>query len=204
MTGIPLLATESPTTAAVLARPRLVAPTALVAMSGLVGLGAGAIRGDLGVGGAAAVAVVAVVSGHHDSRSGRIPNRYVLVVLGLVVAVAALLVLVGERSTAGLVSDQLTAVLLGGAPLLFLIWLVAPALVGGGDWKLLGALGLALGLTEPLAAGAMVALVFVSVAGDAVLRRRRHVLLGPHLALAYVVVVAFLLWSPDGFDGVLG
>lgn len=204
MTRIPLLATESPTNAAVLAGPRLVAPIALVAMSGLVGLGAVAIRGDLGLGGAAAIAVVAAVSGHHDARSGRIPNRYVLVVLGLVVAGAALLVLVGDRSTSGLLANQLAALLLGGAPLLFVIWLVTPALVGGGDWKLLGALSLALGLTEPLAAGAMVALVFVSVAGDAVLRRRRHVLLGPHLALAYVVVVAVLLWSPDGFDGVLG
>lgn len=204
MTGIPLLETESPTTAVVLAVPRLVAPSALVVMSGLVGLGAGAIRSDLGLGGTAAVAVVAAVSGHHDARSGRIPNRYVLVVLGLVVAVAALLVLVGDRSTSGLLADQLAALLLGGAPLLFVIWLVTPALVGGGDWKLLGALSIAIGLTEPLAAGAMVALVFVSVAGDAVLRRSRHVFLGPHLAVAYVCVVALLLWSPDGFDRVFG
>lgn len=203
MAGISLLATESTTTPVAAAGPRLVAIVPLLGAAAIVGLAVGGIRSDLGLGAAAAVAIVAAVAGRHDAHTGRIPNRYVLAALGVVGVATLLLVLTGERAIGDVLADHVAALLLSGAPLLFLVWFVVPALVGGGDWKLLGALGLALGLTAPLAVGALIVLMFGSVLGDAVARRRRHVFLGPHLAVAYAFVVALLVWSPSWLDGVL-
>ena len=77
--------------------------------------------------------------------------------------------------------------LLGGGPTLFLLWLVRPALVGGGDWKLLLAQGAALGLVAPVAAG-LVLLFAAPVAGVQRLTRRGlpSVALGPGLAAGFV------------------
>ena len=48
-----------------------------------------------------------------------------------------------------LARDIVAGVVLSGAPLLFAIWLVAPRLIGGGDWKLLAVMGVAIGYLDP-------------------------------------------------------
>ncbi len=109
-----------------------------------------------------AVAVVVLVAAVIDEMTRRIPNRLVLVATGfLVVGIPT----VAEIQSAGAPTVALraaTGVAIGGAPILFLIWLLDPALIGGGDWKLLAAASAALGLLLPVAAvvATLIACVF--------------------------------------------
>ena len=75
--------------------------------------------------------------------------------------------------------------------MLFGLWLVRPAIVGGGDWKILGAQSAAIGLLAPYAAplillgGGLGGLVQRSIR-----RRRADLPLAPGLAVGYVAAIA--------------
>jgi Flp pilus assembly protein protease CpaA len=98
-----------------------------------------------------------------------------------------------------LLADLTAGLVLSGAPAMFVIWLVAPRVLGGGDWKLLSVLGIAVGYVAPLGATVIVMGAFVGGVAAAAFVRRRNVILGPPLALGYVAAVAAVVAFPDLF-----
>ena len=102
------------------------------------------------------VAGVATACGIVDRRTGLIPNGLVLDASAVVVLLVGPVTVVDDRPLAELGGALLAGLALSGAPLLFAVWLVAPRLIGGGDWKLLSVLGLAAGYLAPsLAVGVL-------------------------------------------------
>ncbi|MDQ3544039.1 MAG: hypothetical protein M3431_09305, partial [Actinomycetota bacterium] len=79
------------------------------------------------------------------------------------------------------------------------IWLVAPRVLGGGDWKLLSVLGIAIGYVAPLGATVIVMGAFVGGLVVAAVVRRRNIILGPPLALGYMAAVVAVITAPDLF-----
>lgn len=155
--------------------------------------------------GAAAAVPVALLGGLAfaaslwDLRTGRIPNG--LIVLGLVVEAFAwvFVSLVDNRSMGPLLGDMAAGLALSGAPAMFLVWLVAPWAVGGGDWKLLGVLGIALGFVAPLGATVIAMGAFVGGSAVAVTARRRTIILAPPLTLGYVAAILAVVAAPALF-----
>ena len=140
---------------------------------------------------------IAMACGIVDRRTGVIPNGLVLDALAVVVLLVGPVTVFDDRPLAELGGALLAGLALSGAPLLFAVWLVAPRLIGGGDWKLLSVLGLAAGYLAPSLAMVvlLLALVLALVAGA--LYRRRHVALGPALAVAFVAAIVLGAWRPD-------
>jgi Flp pilus assembly protein protease CpaA len=144
-----------------------------------------------------AVALAAAVS---DFRTNRIPNRLILTALGVIAGSWVLVSVVDDRPMAPLVADLAAGLVLSGAPAMFVIWLVAPRVLGGGDWKLLSVLGIAMGYLAPLGATVIVMAAFVGGLAVAAVVRQRNIILGPPLALGYAVAVAAVTLAPDLFD----
>ena len=94
-----------------------------------------------------------------------------------------------NRMMGPLAFDVLVGVVLGGAPAVFIVWLVAPRLIGGGDWKLLAVLGATVGFLAPAAASVIPMAAFGGAIVAAAARHRREIRLGPFLAAGYVVAV---------------
>lgn len=143
---------------------------------------------------------IAIAAGVADHRTGRIPNGLVLAGLVVVGCGWGFVGTFDDRQMSPLGSDLLVGLLLSGAPLLFAVWLVSPRLVGGGDWKLLAVCGLAIGYIAPLAALVIVMVGFVVAVLGSALWRRRHVRLGPMLALGYLAAIAAAVAAPDLFE----
>lgn len=143
-----------------------------------------------------AVAAAAAVS---DVRTGRIPNG--LIVLALVVLAGSwgFVAMVDNRPMAPLLTDLAAGLVLSGAPAMFVIWLVAPRVLGGGDWKLLSVLGAAMGYVAPLGATVIVMGAILGGLVVAALVRRRNIILGPPLALGYAAAVLAVVAFPDLF-----
>ena len=139
-----MLPTVKTTTASPLART---APIAVVAV-GALGVAAAVepVGTTLAVVGALTV-LCAVV----DERTRRIPNRLVLAIL-----VATLVGIALSTGASGSIRESIhgsvAAALIGGGPILFLIWAIRPQAIGGGDWKLLLVASVTLGLVDPLLA----------------------------------------------------
>jgi Flp pilus assembly protein protease CpaA len=143
-----------------------------------------------------AVALAAAVS---DLRSNRIPNRVILIALGVLAGSWVLVSVVDDRPMAPLLADLSAGLVLSGAPAMFVTWLVAPRVLGGGDWKLLSVLGIAMGFLAPLGATVIVMAAFVGGLAVAAVVRQRNIILGPPLALGYAVAVAAVTLAPDLF-----
>ena len=146
------------------------------------------------------VGAVALVAAASDIHTSRIPNRLILVALAVLGASWFLVSAVDDRPMAPLLSDLAAGLVLSGAPAMFVIWLVAPRVLGGGDWKLLSVLGIAVGYLAPLGATVIVIAAFVAGIAVAAAVRRRNIILGPPLALGYAVAVATVVVAPDLFD----
>jgi Flp pilus assembly protein protease CpaA len=133
-----------------------------------------------------------------DLRTLRIPNRVVLMSLGLVGAGALLRCSADGYPPASVIRSVLLGWLLSGAAFMFMLWMLRPALVGGGDWKLLTALGAALGLVAPLAAACV---LLIAAPFGAVQRvfgpAGRAVPMGPGLAVGYCVALVIAARWPD-------
>lgn len=72
-----------------------------------------------------------------------------------------------------------------------MLWLIRPAAIGGGDWKLMAALGCAIGLADPVFALMMSSVACVVHLVYAVLSRRRTGLpFAPALAAGFFMAVA--------------
>jgi Flp pilus assembly protein protease CpaA len=148
----------------------------------------------------ATVGGITVAAAVADHRTGRIPNGLVLAALVVVGCGWGFVGTLDDRRMSPLGADLLAGLVLSGAPFLFLVWLVAPRLVGGGDWKLLAVCGLAIGYVAPLAALVMVMVGFVVAVLVAAARRARHVRLGPMLALGYAMAIAAAILAPELFQ----
>jgi Flp pilus assembly protein protease CpaA len=86
----------------------------------------------------------------------------------------------------------------------FLVWLVAPRLIGGGDWKLLAVLGAALGALAPASASLMPVAAFGAAAIAAIGTQRRQLRLGPFLAAGYAAAIVAAVALPELFGGWYG
>jgi leader peptidase (prepilin peptidase)/N-methyltransferase len=148
------------------------------------------------------VGAIAVAAAACDLHSRRIPNELVLVGVVVVAASWGLVGTFDGRMMGELARDVVVGCLLSGAPLLLAIWLVAPHLIGGGDWKLLGVCGLALGYAAPLAAAVMVAVCFGGMLLVAVATHQRHVPLAPAIAAGYAAAVGVAIAQPHLVGGV--
>lgn len=123
-----------------------------------------------------------------DERTGRIPNRFCLA--GFVTVVAAMpLVATQDQALGSVASSVVTGLLISGAPVLFLIWLVRPDLIGGGDWKLLAILGASLGLVSPIASALAAFVACLVQFIRLTFRRRRSIPFAPSLAVGYATAL---------------
>lgn len=136
------------------------------------------------------VGAVVVVAALCDRATGRIPNALVLGGLVIVGCGWGVVGAFDEPMMGALARDIMVGVLLSGAPLLFAIWLIAPRLIGGGDWKLLAVMGAAIGYLDPSLAALSGVVAFGTAIAVAAVTRRRHLALGPMLALGYWAAVA--------------
>ena len=138
----------------------------------------------------ALVGMAAVV----DVRSARIPNE---LVVALVCAVLARVVVIASQHgpMMAVVADVTMGVVVSGGLAMFVVWLVRPQAIGGGDWKLLAAVGAAFGLIDVAAAAvAGVVAVAVQLVASAVLRRRVLPFAPALLAGSAAAVVWSNLW----------
>jgi Flp pilus assembly protein protease CpaA len=147
----------------------------------------------------ALVGGIAVVAAIEDMRTGRIPNGLVLAGIAVVACAWGFVATLDNRLMGPLAIDSLAGFVLGGAPVVFLVWLVAPRLIGGGDWKLLIVLGAMVGFVAPASASVIPMVAFGAATLAAFARHRRHIRLGPYLAAGYVVAVAAAIILPDLF-----
>lgn len=169
---------------------------ALVAL--LVGLTA-VVTGYPVVAPAILVAALVVVAAVVDERTGRIPNRLTLAALATVLA-AMPFVAAQDETLLSLAGAVIAGMLISGAPVLFVIWLVRPDLIGGGDWKLLAVIGASLGLISPVAAALAAIVACLAQFVRLTWRQHRSVPFAPSLAVGYATALAAtpLLTSATG------
>lgn len=168
--------------------PRLVSISVVIAGSfGLLLLRLGLVVAPL-----LAVSAVVLTAALVDELSGRIPNRLVLAALFLTAAGIPVVASIQATEPSSIAQLVLIGAAISGAPVLFLIWLLDPALIGGGDWKLLATAGAALGLLVPIAAvlASLVACVFQFV--RFAVFRERLAPFGPAIAAGMLVALATL------------
>lgn len=147
----------------------------------------------------ALVGGVAFSAAIEDVRTGRIPNGLVLTGIVIVACSWGFVATVDNRMMTPLAVDLVAGLVLGGAPVVFLVWLVAPRYIGGGDWKLLVVLGAMIGALAPASASLMPVAAFGAAIAAAITRHNRSIRLGPFLAAGYVVAIAAAVARPELF-----
>ncbi len=121
-----------------------------------------------------------------DEATNRIPNRLTLTLALVSAASWPAIAIEGHRTLLGVATAVLSGVLLSGAPVLFVIWLVRPRLVGGGDWKLLGAVGLACGVINPLLAAVTTLVACVVQFGRFAVEHKPSIAFAPAIAAGFL------------------
>ncbi len=144
--------------------------------------------------------VIVIACAVIDETTNRIPNRLTLMLAFAVAASWPGIAIEDHRTLSGIGVAGLAGVLLSGAPILFVIWLCRPRLVGGGDWKLLGAVGLACGVVNPLLASATTLVACVVQFGRFSLERKPSIAFGPAIAVGFVVALC-LVPSLENYGG---
>ena len=185
---------------------RLPLGVGLISTGALCALAA-VVAGALGwwLSGAAVALPLALVGGVafsaaiEDVRTGRIPNGLVLTGIIIVACSWGFVATLDNRMMRPLAVDLVAGLVLGGAPVVFLVWLVAPRVIGGGDWKLLVVLGAMLGSLAPASASVMPVAAFGAAIAAALTRRHRSIRLGPFLAGGYVTAIAAAVAQPELF-----
>lgn len=140
------------------------------------------------------VGVLVVACGCVDGLTGRIPNRLVLMALATVVLGVTLSPLLGHRSTSDVAAAASVGLVLGGAPVVFVIWLVRPDLIGGGDWKLLSVASAGVGAIAPLLAVVMTLVACIIQFLRLARQRRRSLAFGPSIAVGFVGALCLVPW----------
>ena len=144
------------------------------------------------------VGVLVAIAAACDARSGRIPNEVVVAIGALTVVRFGTIVVIGNATLVAVAADVVAGVVLSGSVTLFVVWLLRPSAVGGGDWKLLAVVGAALGIVDPLAA-ATVGVVAVAVQVVAsLLARRRRLVFAPALLIGFLAGATATLWLHHG------
>jgi Flp pilus assembly protein protease CpaA len=152
----------------------------------------------------ALVGGVAVSAAIEDARSGRIPNALVLTGVIIVACSWGFVATLDNRMMRPLAVDLVAGLVLGGAPVVFLVWLVAPRYIGGGDWKLLLVLGAMIGALAPASASLMPVAAFGAAIAAAITRHDRSIRLGPFLVAGYLVAIAAAVARPELFGSWYG
>ena len=147
------------------------------------------------------VGVFVAIAAACDARSGRIPNHVVVAIGALTVVRSGTVVVSGNATPGAVAADVVAGIVVSGSVTLFVVWLLRPSAVGGGDWKLLAVVGAALGVVDPLAA-AIVGVVAVAVqVVAAVLARRRQLVFAPALLVGFFAGSTATLWLHHGAAG---
>jgi Flp pilus assembly protein protease CpaA len=120
-----------------------------------------------------ALVLLAGAAAYVDVESAMVPNEVVIAVLAAALARAAVVVLAGDITALAVARDLALGVVASGGLAMFVVWLTRPQTIGGGDWKMLAAVGAAVGLVD-VAAAAIVGVVamMAQLIMSAVLRRR--------------------------------
>lgn len=127
-----------------------------------------------------------------DFRVARLPNVASATAFAVALISAPLVASLDDRPVAATAVGALAGVAFSGAPILFLIWLVSPDSIGGGDWKMLGAVGAGVGLILPIAALAMTTIACVIQITVGAARRIRTMPFGPSIAAALIITLCLL------------
>jgi prepilin signal peptidase PulO-like enzyme (type II secretory pathway) len=108
-----------------------------------------------------------------DVESALVPNEVVIAVLIAALARAVGVLVRGDGTAPEVARDLALGVVASGGLAMFVVWLARPQAIGGGDWKMLAAVGAAVGLVD-VAAAAIVGVVAMAaqLITSAVLRRR--------------------------------
>lgn len=162
---------------------------AVAAMRAAIGAIAWAVSGHAVAAPLALAAFYALAAAWVDARTLRIPNRHVVAVLAAVAAGIPLVTVVDHRAIRDVVAGVAAGVAFSGAPLVFGVWLARPSAIGGGDWKLLGALGAVVGLAAPFAAAVVLLGACLVQFAQRIVTGRALLSLGPGLAVGYVAAV---------------
>lgn len=127
-----------------------------------------------------------------DFRIARLPNVASATAFAVALISVPLVASLDDRPVAATAVGALAGVAYSGAPVLFLIWLVRPASIGGGDWKMLGAVGAGIGLVLPIAALVMTTVACVIQITVGAARRIRTMPFGPSIAAALIIILCLL------------
>lgn len=138
------------------------------------------------------VAVLTLLAAVVDYRVGRLPNTATGTAFAVAILSIPLVALLDDRPITTTGVGALVGVAYSGAPILFVIWLLRPNSIGGGDWKMLGSVGACVGLVLPVAALVLATIAcFIQVTVGAV-RRITVMPFGPSIAAALVITVSLL------------
>lgn len=147
------------------------------------------------------VGIIVAAAAAFDARSGRIPNGLVLMIAMLTAARSMTLVVTGDAPMGPIAADVVAGVVLSGSVTLFVVWLLRPSAVGGGDWKLLAVVGAAVGAVDPLAAAVVGVVAAVVQLVAAALARRRQLVFAPALLGGFVAGATATVWLHHGAGG---
>jgi prepilin signal peptidase PulO-like enzyme (type II secretory pathway) len=138
------------------------------------------------------LAVIILLAAIVDARIACLPNRAGATALAVVIGSFPIVANLDDRALAETVLSALAGVAYSGAPVLFLIWLVRPCSIGGGDWKMLGVLGAGIGLVLPFAALVMTFIACVIQIAASTILRRKVLPFGPAIAAGYAAALSLL------------
>lgn len=140
----------------------------------------------------ALVTVLTLLAAIVDYRVGRLPNTATATAFAFSVVAIPLVAILDDRPVTAAGLGALVGVAYSGAPILFVIWLLRPNSIGGGDWKMLGAVGACVGLVLPVAALVMATIACVIQITVGAVRRITVMPFGPSIAAALVLTVCLL------------
>lgn len=136
----------------------------------------------------ASILALAVAS---DVATRRIPNALVGRAAVVVLVASATVVIRGEVPLGAALVRIGVAQIASGALALFVVWMVRPQLVGGGDVKMLAVVAAVVGLVSPVAAAVVGSTAALVHAGAAAVTHRRRGPFAPALFVGFLAGVVF-------------
>ena len=150
----------------------------------------------------AVVAALSVAAGVLDARTLRIPNLVIGAGLIALTLGAPLVALADARPLSNVAGGAAAGWFLAGTPVLIVLWLLRPAGIGGGDWKLITVQSAAVGLLAPYTAPLILLGGGLGGAVYRLTRRRSGDLpLGPGLAVGYLAALVVAVSFPELLGG---
>lgn len=136
----------------------------------------------------ASILALAVAS---DVATRRIPNALVGRAAVVVLVASAAVVIRGEVPLGAALVRVGVAQIASGALALFVVWMIRPQLVGGGDVKMLAVVAAAIGLVSPVGAAIVGSTAALVHAGAALVTHRRSGPFAPALFVGFLAGVVF-------------